>query len=70
MKNLALVGQRLNNGATVLACQGDIVLCLNGSQFVTWEIDTKLNAFYGDYFECNLSAALEGYQLRVTDSIV
>lgn len=65
IKNLASVGDKLKNGSTVLACNEDIVLCLNGNRFVTWEIDNNLNAFGGDYFGSCLEDATEGYFKRI-----
>lgn len=57
-----MIGTKLNNGATVIAQHGDVVLCHwregKSFEFIVWNIDSEGNAFWGRYTD-DLEVALE-----------
>jgi hypothetical protein len=72
------VGEKLNNGATVLMASesdnGFYVLAMwdkgpgHSVEFVTWAVSSKGNAFWGHYFRShNLKEAVKDFERRIKD---
>jgi len=58
-------GDRINNGALILAIHKDKVLCYWDAkdEFVTWNIDAKGNTESGNYFK-TLESAIADFKQR------
>jgi len=69
-----LVGTTLENGAFVIAQKDDVVLAhwargAKGIEFITWQVDTEGNAYWGHYKD-DLSEALNDFKKRIGLPIV
>jgi len=54
----------LKNGALVIERSGRVVLAQwKGSEFVTWNIDSDGNAYWGHYFK-DITSAAEDFLIR------
>lgn len=74
MKTDIAVGDRLSNGAVVLAIRelngSWLVLAWyerNGGSYVTWKLDITNHAYGGHYFDVRFGETVEALELAVTD---
>ncbi len=50
MEEKLRMGEKLKNGATLIAKDGERVLCMWRKEYIIWTIDKEGNTFWGHYF--------------------
>ena len=58
------VFDKLKNGALVLMCSDDVVLCAWNDEYVTWRVDRDGFCYWGTYHAHDLIAAIEKFNKR------
>ena len=57
--------ETLNNGATIIEQRGEVVLAKWRGEFVTWVVNSKGDAFWGNYHR-GLASAVTDFEERAS----